>query len=386
MRRRSRPFAALAVLALLAAAGCGAEATPAAGPPPSPVSSGDARSLAGVCPPTVVVQTSWYPDITYGHLYQMLGAGYTVDARRKLVRGRLVAGGVETGVQLEVRAGGPALAFQPVATLMKQDPTIMLGQQATEEQVQAAGIGRTVSVFAPLEKDPVVFAWDPARHPDWKTVRDIGRSDATVLSYESASGRYLVAAGVLKAKQVDFSFDGSPARFVVSAGEIAVGGFSTGEPFTYPRLPSWHKPVAYGYVADAGYPSYRNLITVRAADRQKLSGCLQRLVPVMQRAEVDFIRDPAAASAVVRRLGTEFRSPSALLPGQAEFGLRVMRDDGLVSNGSDGTLGDVDAARVQRLITALAPVFKGAAAGLRPADLSTNEFLDSSIGLPAGTK
>lgn len=58
-----------------------------------------------------MIQTSWTPESTHGGLFQMLGKDFAIDAANKRVVGKLVAhGGVDTGVELELRAGGPRRA------------------------------------------------------------------------------------------------------------------------------------------------------------------------------------------------------------------------------------------------------------------------------------
>lgn len=68
-----------------------------------------------------------------------------------------------------------------------------------------------------------------------------------------------------------------------------------------------------------------------------------------------------------------------------------MRDEGLVGNGKNRTVGDFDldpGGRVARLVNITTPVFtaqrKALAPDLSAASIATNEFLDPSIGLPAG--
>jgi hypothetical protein len=74
-------------------------------------------------------------------------------------------------------------------------------------------------------------------------------------------------------------------------------------------------------------------------------------------------------------------------PGLADFAVRTMRERGIVGNGSNATLGDMDEARVARMIEILEPVFaaqnKPIRQGLTPAQVYTNEFIDPSVGLPA---
>jgi len=67
-----------------------------------------------------------------------------------------------------------------------------------------------------------------------------------------------------------------------------------------------------------------------------------------------------------------------------------MRDEDLVTNGKDGTIGEFDlrpAGRVQKLINIDLPIFTGQHKTLKPglavADIATNDFIDPAIGLPA---
>src|SRR6266536_3584408 len=188
-------------------------------------------TLAGVCPATVVVQTNWFPQSEHGAAYRLVGPGYRIDAAHKRVTGPLVAGGHDTGVRIEVRAGGPAVGFQSSAALMYQDPDITLGMLQTDEIVQFSKTQPVVGVMAPLELDPQILLWDPKAHPDWHTIADIGQSDVQVLYFQgSAYMEYLVGAGILRRAQIDGRYDGSPSRFVASGGKIAVQGYAPTSP------------------------------------------------------------------------------------------------------------------------------------------------------------
>lgn len=63
-----------------------------------------------------------------------------------------------------------------------------------------------------------------------------------------------------------------------------------------------------------------------------------------------------------------------------------MKDLKLVSDGPDGTIGDFDQARVQRIIDVTTPIFteQGTppAGSLTPETVSTNRFIDTAVGLP----
>jgi hypothetical protein len=385
--KRSKPTATLLAGALavaLAAGACtGEQGTAGTG---AAAASGRGQ-LAGVCPDTVVVQTNWFPESEHGAAYQLVGPGYRVDAARKRVIGPLVAGGQDTGVRIEVRAGGPAVGFQSSAALMYQDPDITLGMLQSDEIVQFSRTQPVVGVVAPLELDPQILLWDPRAHPDWHTIADIGQTGSSVLYFQgSAYMEYLVGTGILRRAQVDGRYDGSPARFVASGGRIAVQGYATNEPYLYEHeVKAWGKPVAFQLIVDTGYPNYANVLSVRTDQKAKLAPCLKRLVPILQQAQVDFMRAPGRTLDLIVKLDQSYKGGFVYSRGLAEFAVAQMRRLGIVDNGHDATLGNFDNDRMQRLIDIVAPIFAGQRKPIRsnlaPADVTSNEFIDPSVSL-----
>jgi hypothetical protein len=354
--------------------------------PAAEQASGTLR-LKGVCPNTVVVQTDWAPEAEHGALYRLLGPGFTVDASRKRVKGPLVAGGKDTGVQLEVRAGGPAIGFQLVSSQMYQDTSIHLGQVFTDQQVSLSATQPTVAVVAPLDLNPQMIMWDPASHPDWKTIEDIGRTDTKVLYSKAAPYMdYLTGEGILRRSQIDGSYDGAPASFVASGGKIAQQGFATSEPYLYEKvLRQWRKPVKFQLIHDTGYPVYPSALAVRKGKKAELAPCLKRLVPMIQQSQVDYLNDPKATNKVIVDLGAKYRLGFDYSPQQADFSVRQLRKLRIVGNGSDKTLGDFETKRVQRIIDVVSAAAtrggKKVQSGLASGDIATNEFIRASIGL-----
>ena len=389
--RTSLRVVGLAVVAALTAA-CSSAAPTTGDGGQQARSASDA--LRGVCPATVVVQTSWFTQVEHGGVYQLLGAGYTVDANRKRVTGPLVSGGKDTGVDIEIRAGGPAIGYQQVSTQMYADRSIHLGMLALDEAIQNSEGQPVTAVMAPYDVDPLVIMWDPARHPGFNTVADIGQTDTRVLFFqgERTYMDYLLGTGQLRASQVDGSYDGSPDRMSASRGGIAVQGFATSEPWKWQHeVPAWGKPLAYSLVADSGYPNYRNLLAVRTGDRLALDGCLRRLVPMLQQATVDFMADPGPVIDVVLSIIEATRQGYTDSEARSRHAVQVMRDEGLVGNGRNTTIGDFDLApggRVERLLAIDVPIFTGQRKQLRPSlapgDIATNDYLDPAIGLPTG--
>ena len=364
---RVRPLAVICLLLAACSSTSHASAPAATGP------------LAGVCPATIVVQTDWTPEADHSELYQLMTVRGTVDADHKRYTSELVAHGVDTGVKLEVRAGGPAIGFQQVSAQMYADPSIYLGYVNTDEAIEDAAHQPTVAVVAPRNVNPQMIMWDPASHPEFQTIADIGKTTTKVVYLKGRTYMdYLLKQGILKAGQVDGSYDGAPARFVASGGQIAQQGFATAEPYVYEHeIAQWMKPVRYQLVAATGYDPYPEALAVRAGDVTKDAPCLRKLVPILQQAQVDYVASPKPANDTIVRLVSLYNTGTAYTAGTAAYAATTQVQDKVISNGTDGVMGSMDPARVSQLVGIVAPIYK-----TTPGAVFTNEFLDRSIRLP----
>ncbi|CAJ62895.1 MULTISPECIES: hypothetical protein [Frankia] len=397
-RSRRRPARLVALTATatalaLTAAACGSGgsdggSTGAAAPSAAGAAPAALDLKAAGCPSTIVLQTDWNPESEHGGQYQLLGPNPKIDAGKKSVTGELTAhGGVDTGVKLEIRAGGPAIGFQTVTSQLYKDSGITLGYLGTDEQIALSKTQPTVAVLAGLEKSPQVIQWSPDKHPDWKTIADIGRTDTKVLYFQGASYMdYFTGSGILKKGQVDGSYDGTPTNFVASGGADAVQGFATSEPYTWSHeVRSWDKPLKYQLIADAGFNFYQQAIGVRKDKLDALKPCLSKLVPIMQQGIVDFMAAPAATNKLILDLVDKYNNGWVYSQGVADYAVQTMKSLGIVGNGADSTLGDFEDARLQKLIEILDPIYqsqgKPILSGLKPANLVDNSFLDTKIGL-----
>jgi hypothetical protein len=307
------------------------------------------------------------------------------EADRAPVDGR--ADAAEHGV--EVRSGGPAIEFATIASVMYDDPAITLGYMNTEQAAQFHGKEPMISVVAPMDISPGVIMWDPATHPDWNTMVDIGQTDSKVLvTKDDIFPDYLVGSGILRQSQLLPEYDGSPAKFLESRGEIAQGGFATAEPYIYEHdLREWGKPIAFQLIHDTGFEAYTQTLAVRAGDKDKLAPCLRKLVPLLQRSIVDFNQRPGRTNRLIVDLVDQYAIDFWTYgPALAAFSVRQQRLLGIVGNGPDQTIGNFDMARVSSVLEIVRPILAGRRqplkAGLRAEDLATNEFIDPRIGLP----
>jgi hypothetical protein len=388
MKTRRRRLALVGVLALVLVNAACSGGDDGGGTTPAPAApSGDAVDLSGVCPNPIVVQKDWQPESEHGFLYNLVGEGYKVDTDKKKVTGPLVAQGRPTGVNIEIRTGGPAVGFEPVPAVMYSDPSIHLGYVATDEAVQFSAKQPTTAVFAQMDISPLALLWSPQEHPQVNIIADLGQTDTEVLYTKGLSYmEFLVGSGLLKRSQLNGSYDGSPALFVQSGGKAALQGFATSEPYLYEHeIKQWGKPLKFQLVNDAGFPVYFSSVSVRANDKAKLAPCLEKLVPILQRSQVEFIGKPDHAIGVILDLVPKYNTGWQYSRGLAEYSAGALKQEGIVGDGTDGHLGNFETSRVQKVIEIMSPILAAqkqtVKQGLKPEDIATNEFIDTKISL-----
>jgi hypothetical protein len=381
MKSTLRTTAASFALVMLAACGSSSSST-------TDTVASAAGVLSGICPETVTFQTDWNPESEHGFLYQLVGAGYEVDASGLRVTGPLMASGVDTGVKVQVRAGGPAVGFSSPTSLMYSDPDIFLAFAATYSQIPNSGEFPTTSVIAPFNINPQIIMWDPATYPDVKTIADLKATGAKVRYFGgTAYMDYFTSTGILDPAQVDGGYDGTPANFVADGGKSAQQGFATSEPYFYENvLTDWGKPVAYQTIHDAGWTSYAQTLAVKPEVIVSAADCLKLLVPIIQQAQVDYVADPSTTNALILDLVAQYNNGWMYDAGQADAAVALALENGLIANSPDGTLGSFDTKRMDDFLALAIPIFEGLGEKLKPgltsADLATNQFIDPTIALP----
>lgn len=392
MRRKATAlFGALCLVALAACGGSdddtATEETTAETTAPAEEAA-EAVSLAGVCPDTVTFQTDWNPESEHGFLYNLVGEGYEVDAPGVRVTGPLVSKGADTGVKVQVRAGGPAVGFSSPTSLMYQDPDIFLGFVSTDGAIQDSGEFPTMTVVAPFNINPQIIMWDPATYPNVKSIADLKATGAKVRYFGGAAYmEYFTANGILDKGQVDGNYDGTPANFVADGGKAAQQGFATSEPYYYENvLTDWAKPVAYQTVHDAGWTAYAQSLGGKPDVVAANADCLKLLVPMIQQSQVDYVADPSRANALILDLVAQYNNGWLYDAGQAAAAVELGLANKLIANSPDGTLGSFDLDRITKFIEVAVPTYTKIGAkmkeGITAADIVTNEFIDPSISLP----
>ena len=346
-----------------------------------PLAEAVAAGLGGVCPSPLVVQTDWFPESEHGAMYELIGEGYEVDQNNGVVRGPMVLGGTDLGIEWEVRAGGPFLGGSSVSEHMALDESIQLGYASTDQQVNHWDVTQLVSVVAPLEKNPQMVMWDPDVYPDLTGIHEIGERGIVVQVFSGGTfPDVFIAQGIWDEENVDKAYTGSPARFIAD-GDIAQQGFASAEPYQYEFVHTdYGKPVAFELLHDAGFEIYSQTVGVRNGQIEELRPCLERLVPIIQQAGVSFDASPDRANAIIVDAVATYDTWWTYSPELAAFSVQAQRQYGLVGDGPDSTAGNMEASRYEKTLNdMLAAGMTGIDPDLTADQLFTNEFIDPNI-------
>jgi hypothetical protein len=338
--------------------------------------------LSGTCPDTVVIQTDWYPQAEHGGIYELLGTDYEVDTQTGATRGSLVSRGMNTGVDLEIRAGGPFLE-SPVVTEMFLDPDITFGYVGTDVAISRFAETPTLAVFNALTLNPQVILWNADKHPNVSSIADIAREVPAISVFgDRPFMRYFVARGLVPQDKVDSNYKGS---LLLATDDVAHQGFVTSEPFRYSTLDSGAVATGFQLIHDAGWTSYPQNLAINKLRLDALRPCLTALVPLMQQAQIDFIVDPQRTIDtlldVVQQLDTSWTQTFEL----ANYAVDTMRSLGIVGNGSTDAFGDFESPRLDEFVSRAIPILREQGLNipnLSGADLTTNEFIDATISMP----
>jgi hypothetical protein len=342
----------------------------------------DAVDLSGVCPETIVIQTDWFPESEYGAVYGLLGDDYEIDVDNKIVSASLVSQGQPTGVDLEIRAGGPAIGSD-VETELYTNDEITFAFGTTDGQILSWENTPMLSVVAPLDINPQIIMWDPATYPDVESIADLGEAGVIINVFGGQTFTdVLVGQGVLTADQIDPSYDGGPTRFIGEDGAIAQQGFASSEPYQYEQVfEDWARPVAFQTIHGAGFQVYSQTLAVRPESLEDLRACLELFVPVVQQSAVDFVADPTRTNAAIVDIVAQYDTFWQYDAGLAAFSVQTQLELGLTGNGPDETIGNFDEARIATVLDQVRAAGLEVPEDLVAADVFTNEFIDSSIGL-----
>ena len=166
-----------------------------------------------------------------------------------------------------------------------------------------------------------------------------------------------------------------------SNGSFVQQGFASSEPWFYENaLEEWSKPVDYLLVHDSGFEVYAQPLTIRAEALDELRPCLELVIPIFQQAVLDHYANHVPTSQLILDIVANLESPWVLHEGQMAYSAATALELGLVGNGPDDIVANIDEARMERFVELLKGVLEGVPEDIQATDLYTNEFIDPSIG------
>ena len=354
-------------------------------------SSSEPADGEAVCPQNLVIQTDWWPESEHGGTYQLIGEGGEADGSLFTYSGPIdpayAVGGIET---VEIRAGGDAIEFQPVAAVLKTDQDITLGYMNTDDIIEQSPTVETTAVATTLEINPQIFMWDPEQLDiDLDNPESIKETGARLLHFPTATYvDWMIAKGYLDESQSDPNYGGAPDQWVADGGNFMQQGFATNEVFKYENLIDWKDgapaPVDYAIIHELGWQPYPAAYSVLTERLDELSPCLELLVPKLQQAWVDYLDDPEPIGDAIIGVTEAYNNYWTLTPELNARAFELFESDGYGTNGPDDTYGNFDPERMQSVFDEFAVILENRAItlpdGYTVEDSYTNEFIDESIG------
>ena len=328
--------------------------------------------LSADCPETVVIQTDWNPEAEHGWIYEMIGDGYSIDKGGVSVTGPLVAsGGADTGVDLQIRSGGPAIGFQTVTSQLYTDDEHPPRLRLHRRGIQNAAEFPTVAILAGMEKNPQMIMWDPETYPDVHDDRGHRRGRASSCATSAARRTWTssprpgscrptrsTAATTARRRTSSPPRAPTPSR---ASGRPSRTSTRTRSPTGASRSPTTTSTTPAGRTTPSRSPPSRR--TSRRTGRASRSWCRSS-----SSRRVDYIGDPAETNALIIEAVETFDNGWVYSEGVADYAVETMQADGLLGNGPDETVGNFDLDRVNELIEKARPVY--AALGQEPPAIS----------------
>jgi len=378
-------------LALLGAAAIASSALAQQGEPGAFAREHYTTPLADVCPNPFIIQKDWLAQAEHGGLYQMIGAGGEMSS------GQYTGPLGSTGINLTILEGGGGIGLGDGETAYsalhngnsKAGVVPHMGFQELDGAFIFSKRFPVVGVVTPLEKAPQGLWWDRGTYPegfhsidDLKAFAESGKGMIYVSTIQRTFGLWLVESGVSKDVFVE-GYRGDGENFVTNNGTWLNQGFITSEPYKFSTGMNWNKPIDAVTVGELGYDNYTGMLAVASHRLEELAPCLEKLVPIIQQATIDYVNDPAEVNKLIYEFNEAGNATSwwKTPMGMMEYGSKTMKEAGVVANSTNGAVGAFDMDRVAKMHE----IVKGwlderANPDVKPEDVVTNRFIDPSIG------
>ncbi len=256
--------------------------------------------------PKVIFLTNWLAQAEHGGFYQAVAEG----TYRK------------HGLDVEVRMGGPQVNV--VQLLLAGQAELVMGYDVQTIKLIEQGLP-VVTVAATFQKDPAALI----AHPDVDSLPELkSRTLLIGQASETTFWPWLKSKfGFTDAQKRPYAF--SVQQFLVDKN-VAQQGYATSEPYTIEK--AGVKPKVF-LLADAGYPPYAQTIVTLQRTVLERPDMIRRFVHASAEGWKSYLANPAPGNALIGKANPQMEDE--LLA----YGLRKMKEFGLVTGGDAKTLG-----------------------------------------------
>jgi NitT/TauT family transport system substrate-binding protein len=256
--------------------------------------------------PKLVFYTNWFAEAEHGGFYQAIAEG--------LYR--------KQGIDVELRMGGPQVNGLQLLAAGQMD--LFMGYDIQTLSALEQGLP-VVTVGATFQKDPAVIV----AHPGVKRLEDLkGKPIYISAASNTTFWPWLKARfGFADDRKRPYAFSVQPFLADPSAAQQ---GYVTSEPFSIEK--AGIRPVVF-LLADHGYPPYaETIVTTRAVLGQKRD-LVRRFVQASAEGWRSYLANPGPGNVLIRKDNPQMESELIA------FGVRKMKEHGLVSGGDAAKLG-----------------------------------------------
>jgi hypothetical protein len=255
-----------------------------------------------------------------------------------------------------------------------------MGYVGTDVAVTRYVDAPTIAVFNALNINPQVVLWNADEHPEVSTIAEAAEVVESIYVFgEPAWMRYFINQGIVDPNKVDSGYQGNP---LLATDNVAHQGFITSEPYKYANLDSGPITTQQVLIHDLGWNSYAQNLAVRSDRLEDLRPCLEELVPVLQQAQIDYVKNPERANEIIVSAVAALDSYWTQTPESTTASVIAQKEYGIIGNGDTPTFGDLETDRIQDFLGKIIPVARERGIDvpdLSPSDVATNEFLDPTI-------
>jgi hypothetical protein len=315
--------------------------------------------LADVCPDPLIIQKDWLAQAEHGGLYQMIGGGGEMSSGR--YEGPLGS----TGIDLVILDGGGGIglgdgetAYSALYTGNSRAGVLPhIGYQELDNSFIFSERFPVVGVMAPLDVAPQGLWWDQATYPDgFHSIEDLiefAESDQGMIyvsTVQRTFGLFLVQSGVPREVFLE-GYRGDGEVFVTNNGTWLNQGFVTSEPYSFSTGNNWARPIDAVTVGELGYPNYTGMLSVATQRMEELEPCLEKVVPIIQQAWVDYMNDPDEVHELLVAYNEAGHATSWWTTplDKLQYATETMRELGIAGKPGSGTMGEFDMERVARM-------------------------------------